>query len=48
VEYFKAEEELCAEELDMRTKGDGSVKSNAKELGSGLHVRGVPVKVSWD
>jgi len=39
-ECFKAREELCAEGLDMRTKGEGSVKSNAEELGGGLNVRG--------
>jgi len=34
-ECFKAGEELCAEGMDVRIKGEGSVKSNAEELGSG-------------
>jgi len=40
VECFKAEEELCAEGLDMRTKGEGSVKSKAKKLGRGVKCEG--------
>jgi len=39
--------ELCGEELDVRTKGEGSIKNNAEKLGSGLKVREVPVRVSW-
>jgi len=39
-ECFKAGEELCAEELDVRTKGEGSVKSNAEELVSGIECKG--------
>jgi len=39
-ECFKAGEELCAEGLDMRTKGEGSVKSNAEELGGGVECKG--------
>jgi len=46
-ECFKAGEELCAEGLDARTKGEGSVKTNAEELGVELNVREVPVRVSW-
>jgi len=37
----------CAEELDMQTKGEGSVKSNTEELGDGVECKGVPVIVSW-
>jgi len=39
-ECFKAGEELCAEVLDVRTKGKGSVKSTAKEVGSGVECKG--------
>jgi len=38
-ECFKAEEELCAEGLDVKTKGEGSAKSNAEELGSGVECK---------
>jgi len=38
-ECFKAGEELCAEKLDVRTKGEGSVKSNAEELESGVECK---------
>jgi len=34
------EEELCAEGLDVRTKKEGLVKSNAEELGSGVECKG--------
>jgi len=40
VECFKEREELCVEGLDMRTKGEGLVKSNAEELGSGVDCKG--------
>jgi len=33
-------EDLCAEGMDVRTKGEGSVKSNAEELGSGIECKG--------
>jgi len=39
-ECFKVEEELCAEGLDVRIKGEGLVKSNDKELGSGVECKG--------
>jgi len=39
-ECFKAGEELCAEEMDVRAKREGSVKSNAEELGSGVERKG--------
>jgi len=32
-------EELYAEGLDVRTKGGGSAKSNAEELGSGVECK---------
>jgi len=32
VECFKAEEKLCAYGVDMRTTGEGSIKSNTEEL----------------
>jgi len=38
-ECFKAGEKLCAEGLDVRTKGEGLVKSNAEELGSGVECK---------
>jgi len=34
------EEELCVEGLDVSTKEEGSVKSNAEELGSGIKYEG--------
>jgi len=34
------EEQLCAEGLYVRTKGEVSVKSNAEELGSGVECNG--------
>jgi len=46
-ECFKAGKELCAEGVDMRTKGEGSVKSNTEELGDGVECKGVSVRVSW-
>jgi len=46
-ECFKAGEEFCVEGLDVRTKGEDLVKSNAEELGSGVECKGVPVRVSW-
>jgi len=39
VECFKAREVLCAEGLDVRTKGEGSVKSNTEELGSEVECK---------
>jgi len=39
-ECFKAGEELCVKGLDVRTKGESSVQSNAKELGSGVECKG--------
>jgi len=39
-ECFKARKELCVEGLDVRTKGEGSVKRNAEELGSGVECKG--------
>jgi len=39
VECSKAGEELCAEGLDVGTKGEGSVKINAEELGSGVECK---------
>jgi len=32
--------ELCTEGLDVRTKGEGLVKSNAEELGNGVVCKG--------
>jgi len=39
-ECFELREKLCAEEVDMRTKGGSSVKGHTGELGAGLNVRG--------
>jgi len=33
-------EKLCAEGVDMRTKGEGSVKSNTEKLGGGVGCNG--------
>jgi len=40
VECFKVGEKLSAEGLDMRTKGEGSVKSNTEELEGGFECNG--------
>jgi len=32
--------ELCAERLNVKAKGEGSVKSNAEELRSGVECKG--------
>jgi len=40
VECFEAGEELCAEGLNVITKGEGSVKNNVEELGSGIECKG--------
>jgi len=39
-EFSEAREKLCAEGVDMRTKGEGSVKSNTEKLGVELNVTG--------
>jgi len=39
-ECFKVGKVLCAEGLDVRTKGECSVKSNVEELGSGFECKG--------
>jgi len=44
----KAGEEVCAEGLYMRTKGEGTVKSNAEELGDGVECKGGTSQSSWD
>jgi len=46
VEYFKVEEILCAEGVDMRTKREGSVENNAEELGGRVECKWVLVRVS--